>query len=254
MFYTGVTSVSFRQKDVSQIIEAAAAAGLQGIEWGSDVHVPAGDLQTARQVEACTRQAGLKVLSYGGYYRLGQPLQELQKLLQSAETLQVKQVRIWGGTQDSGELDAKAWSDLVQIAQEAAKLAAAKGMVLSLECHNQTVTDDWSAALRFLQQVNAPNLRMYWQPNQLKTADYNTQAVQQLLPWLTNVHVFSWTAQERLPLQAQRALWLSWLKVLQNGVDRALILEFMHDDRLETLAQTAAELNNWVETLTHEKP
>ena len=67
MWKTGVTSVSFRQHTPQQIIAAAAAAGLDGIEWGADVHVPAGDLAAAEQVRQLTQAAGLEVLSYGGY-------------------------------------------------------------------------------------------------------------------------------------------------------------------------------------------
>ncbi len=36
----GLTSVTFRQLTVDQIITLARETGCTGIEWGSDVHVP----------------------------------------------------------------------------------------------------------------------------------------------------------------------------------------------------------------------
>ena len=62
---TGVASVSFRKNSVEEIIRAAKAAGLQGIEWGSDIHVPAGDVSRARDVRRLTEEAELRVTSYG---------------------------------------------------------------------------------------------------------------------------------------------------------------------------------------------
>ena len=45
---TGLTSVTFRQKTIDEIVALARKAQLDGIEWGGDVHVPAGDVQAAR--------------------------------------------------------------------------------------------------------------------------------------------------------------------------------------------------------------
>lgn len=36
----GLTSISFRGKTCTEVIGLAKKAGLDGIEWGGDVHVP----------------------------------------------------------------------------------------------------------------------------------------------------------------------------------------------------------------------
>ena len=46
---TGLLSVTFRHLPFERIIELAAEAGLDGIEWGGDVHVPPGDLKQAEK-------------------------------------------------------------------------------------------------------------------------------------------------------------------------------------------------------------
>ena len=51
---SGMTSVTFRKKTVEQIIAIAVKANLKGIEWGSDVHVPVGNIDRARQVGEMT--------------------------------------------------------------------------------------------------------------------------------------------------------------------------------------------------------
>ena len=54
MFISGLVSVSFRKESPEAIVAAAAQAGLQGIEWGGDIHVPCGDIENAKRVSALT--------------------------------------------------------------------------------------------------------------------------------------------------------------------------------------------------------
>ena len=69
---TGLTSVTFRHLSPSEIIRLAQKANMDGIEWGGDIHVPAGDKPTAKIVKEQTMHAGLQVFSYGSYYRLSE--------------------------------------------------------------------------------------------------------------------------------------------------------------------------------------
>ena len=77
---TGLTSVTFRALSISKIVQLAAAAGLDGIEWGGDIHVPAGDIQSAVFALQETEKAGLEVLSYGSYYH-GLPEEDFSPVL-----------------------------------------------------------------------------------------------------------------------------------------------------------------------------
>jgi len=70
-----------------------------------------------------------------------------------------------------------------------------------------------------------------------------------ILPWLANVHAFTWrgAAHERLPLAAGAELWQSVLEILSNsGRDHAVLLEFVADDDPRKLLCDAATLNAWL--------
>lgn len=67
----GLCSVTLRHLDVAGVLAAAVEAGLECVEWGADIHVPAGDEAAAARVRAATEEAGLAVASYGSYYRAG---------------------------------------------------------------------------------------------------------------------------------------------------------------------------------------
>ena len=70
----GLTSVSFRQMSVDEIIALARETGCTGIEWGSDVHIKPKQLdQVGQAAEAC-RLNQLAIFSYGSYYKLNQGL------------------------------------------------------------------------------------------------------------------------------------------------------------------------------------
>ena len=88
----GVTSVTFRKKSVDEIIELARRAQLDGIEWGGDIHVPAGDLQSAASTAAKMRTAGLSVFSYGSYF-YGDKGESFSPVLSSAKTLGAPVIR-----------------------------------------------------------------------------------------------------------------------------------------------------------------
>ena len=65
MLSTGLASVTLRSLPCEAVIKAAVDAELQGIEWGGDVHVAPGDVSWAHRVGGLTRDAGLRVVSYG---------------------------------------------------------------------------------------------------------------------------------------------------------------------------------------------
>ena len=55
-FQTGLVSISFRKYSIDEILSACRDANLSVIEWGSDVHVPAGNAQIAGKIRQSCRQ------------------------------------------------------------------------------------------------------------------------------------------------------------------------------------------------------
>jgi sugar phosphate isomerase/epimerase len=66
----GLVSITFRALAPHEVVDLVVRAGLKGVEWGGDVHVPHGDEVRAKEVAALTREAGLCCCAYGSYYRL----------------------------------------------------------------------------------------------------------------------------------------------------------------------------------------
>lgn len=254
MFHTGLVSVTFRQHTPEEIAAAAQACGLQMIEWGSDVHVPQGSKEAALSVKELTRVHGLCTSSYGSYYRLGVsrgPAADFSPYLQTAVWLGAPVIRIWGGNRRSADLTDVEFSAMAAEAAEIADMAAPAGIRLALECHPDTLTDDWKSSLRFLDRVNRPNLAMYWQPNQFRSLAYNLRAAEALAPYTANLHVFSWSLAggelKKYPLKHHAGRWEKYLDIFRRaGGDYSLLLEFMHDGKLASLPEAAETLAEWV--------
>lgn len=250
MFETGLVSISFRDKSPQTIITEVCRAGLGGIEWGGDVHVPPKNLENARMVGEMTRAAGLKVISYGSYYRLGcsaNPGRDFRAVLDTAYALGTAVVRIWAGNKGSSEVTQEQLERLREEAFELALMADGYGIDIGLECHHGTLTDTWQSSLDFLRKVNHPRLKMYWQPNQFKSVEYNKKAAEVIAPYSINIHVFHWDAEKRYPLEEGEGVWKLYLQpFLSTGKKYGLLLEFMHDNRIESLMETSKTLLKWL--------
>lgn len=250
-FIPGLVSVSFRELSPDTLIRLSADNDLSAIEWGGDVHVPAGDMVTAVDTAEKTKAAGLITAEYGSYYTLGKSdPSEINGVITSAKMLGTNTVRVWAYEKNYKACTREEYRQAVDDAKRICDLAPE--MRFGLECHNSTLTEDHKDALRYLSDVDRPNFKMFWQPNQFRTHAYNIEACAALLPYIVAVHVFSWEGAGKetvfYPLSHHTDRWADYITILQNATvsDLPFMLEFMHDGRVETLPETARVLLSWL--------
>lgn len=246
MYQLGLVSVSFRNEDVETVIRAAKAAGLDCIEWGSDIHAPCNDDAQLTKIAHLQKEYGISCCSYGTYFRLGvTDLAELPAYIRAAKMLGTNILRLWAGKQSPWEFSEMDKERLFADSKTAAKLAEQAGVKLCLECHMKTYTETAEAALELLRAVDSPAFEMYWQPNQTRAVEENLENARQLEDYVNHIHVFQWAFKERFSLAEGVQEWKDYLKIFAG--DRALLLEFMPDDKLESLKAEAAILRQIVE-------
>lgn len=245
MLIPGLVSISFRKHTVEELIAACVQNKLQTIEWGGDIHVPHGDLEKARTTVAATQAAGLTVGAYGSYFRAGHPDQpDFGGILSCAEILQAPTVRVWAGGRGSAECEDR--GPVIRTLRECCKMAADRNLTITLECHNNTLTDTIESTVQLLEEVSHPALRCGWQPQYKQTAEYRMRWLKTLLPHLSTVHCFCWTsAHERLDLADGTAEWQGFIREMRTVTTEVpVMLEFVKNDDLSTqFARDAATLN-----------
>ena len=237
----GLVSVSFRQHSPKEILEAARAAGLSCIEWGSDVHAPCHDTERLKEIAALQKEYGIVCSSYGTYFRLGEtPIEELEAYIQAAKILGTDLLRLWCGVKSGKDMTNEERKALWDICRMAAKIAEANGVTLCLECHKKTFTEDPDDAIHLMETINSPNFRMYWQPFQWQSAEQNIENAKKIASFAEHIHVFNWKGDRKLPLADSVGEWQEYIKVFSTP--RTLLLEFMPNGTLEELAAETAAL------------
>ncbi len=247
----GLVSISFRRHTPAEVVKAAAAARLECVEWGGDVHVPHGDLSAAGEVARITEDRGLAVSAYGSYLRLGEPGQpEHRQVVDTALALGAPIIRVWAGKRASKDAGDQYQNGVVEETLRLAETAAAEGVTIAFEYHGNTLTDTRASATLLFEKTAHPAVKTLWQPPQGADTEECILSLQDALPYLSNVHVFHWwpDGKHRRPLDNGMDRWRRFVSEIRSyGADPDLLLEFMPDDSIETLPTEAATLHHLID-------
>ncbi len=237
----GLVSISFRKHSPEEIVKAVKAAGLTCIEWGSDVHAPCHDMARLQEIAALQQEYGIECASYGTYFRLGvTPLEELPAYIAAAKILGTNVLRLWGGTKKGADMTAEELSAFTDTCRRAAAMAEEAGVILCLECHMLSITQTPDYGVALLEAVNSPVFRTYWQPFQWLDTEGSLEVARAYAPYVEHLHVFNWRGGDKFPLSEAVEDWKRYLTAFTTP--RTLLLEFMPDDRIETLPAEAEAL------------
>jgi len=247
MLTSALCSITFRKLTPHEIINLCVKSKIQAIEWGGDVHVPHGDLSTARLVRKETEAAGLQVSAYGSYYRCDEDQVRFQEVLASAKELGTSVIRIWAGNKGSADAAQEERIATATAIRQAVGSAKEEGITVALEYHGGTLTDTMESTHQLLQEVHHPDLKIFWQPRTGGTFEQDIRELEAALPYLSNVHCFHWNLTdsiERLALADGLNPWMEYLKIIRKAEgDRFITLEFVRDDSPDQLKEDAETLH-----------
>ncbi|MCC6580733.1 MAG: TIM barrel protein, partial [Phycisphaeraceae bacterium] len=162
----GLVSITFRKLTPREIIDLVVGAGLRGIEWGGDIHVPHGDTARAADVGRLTREAGLTVAAYGSYYKVGRSEAaglSFARVPASAVALGAPLIRVWAGDRGPADTDASAREAITADARRIAVMAQGAGLPIAFEFHGGSLTETAESAAQLVRDVGLPNVSTLWQ-------------------------------------------------------------------------------------------
>lgn len=243
---TGLCSVTFRHLDVDDIIDFALKAKLNRIEWGSDIHVPPGDFETAKSVCKKMEQANLTTTSYGSYFKLGESEEYFamfSSLIETAIRLDAPRIRIWAGSMGSSKVSPSCRDEMINELVDICEIADKKGLQVALEFHRNSLNDNAKSCLGILHKANCPNLSTYWQitPN----LEHKSRVIElsEIKQYLSAIHVYNWGESNiRYPLNEADEMWRDYREAVKD-LEVDYLLEFVRDDDVEQGIKDAKYLN-----------
>lgn len=245
----GLCSVTFRNKKVDEVIALANEAQLDGIEWGSDTHVPETNTEYAQKVAQMMDDAGLKTTSYGSYYKLGS-FHDFEPFLDTANALNAPIIRVWAGDKGSKEADEKYRQQVIEDTNRIGELAQISSLSIAVEYHRDTLTDTPQSALQLMREIDSPNVFLYWQPAESLSIEERLESIPKLAPWITNVHVFHWKDfKHRFPLADGFDEWRNYIKTIQEHSpnQHAYLIEFVPgEDQVQGFFESVETLKEMV--------
>ncbi|MBE7030632.1 MAG: sugar phosphate isomerase/epimerase [Ruminococcaceae bacterium] len=244
--HTGLVSITFRKKSVEEIIALVKEAGLTSIEWGGDVHVPHGDIETAKRVGELTREAGLTCVSYGSYYHCTPEDVPFETVLDTAVALGAGVIRVWAGKKNHHEAEPEYREAVYEDLRRCVALAAEKGILISTEYHHTSLTNNEEGALAMLNAV--PGLYTHWQPrNYYPDVQEQEDIIRLLGDRVIGAHVFHWEGIDSRPLEEGTDCWDKFTKALSDGGNvKFMTLEFVLDGAAEAFLADAEVLKKIV--------
>ena len=253
MISPGLCSITFRKLAVDEIIALVAENGLGAIEWGGDIHVPVGRLDTAREVGRHSAEAGLRTPSYGSYFRVNPEslASDFAPVVETARALSAETIRVWADGKSSRMMDADYFSRLADAGRRLSESAVHAGCRLGFEWHLGTATGTNESARRLIGAIAHPAACLYWQPRQQTSVADRLTSLRETLGCVAHLHVFQWVGERdsRLPLAEGAAGWREYLACAAGAPgDRCAYLEFVPDDSVEAFVRDAATLRDLIRT------
>ncbi|HHU84667.1 MAG TPA: TIM barrel protein [Clostridiales bacterium] len=224
----GFTSTSFRQiKKLDKIVEIAVRANADCIEWGGDIHVK--DIKSALYAKKLCDDAGIKICSYGSYYRVGsKKAEEWKSVCEIAKALGASSVRVWLGNADSEKTDIDTYMTLVEDAKNICTVAADYGLFVCPECHDNTYNNNTDAFLRIHSDIGFENFRTYFQ-SRYRRLEYDLDRIERTAPHIESVHIsYSEQMREQFPRYNPKYIDMLLDKIISVGFDGNLLVEYTY--------------------------
>ncbi|MBQ5824249.1 MAG: sugar phosphate isomerase/epimerase [Clostridia bacterium] len=244
-FKIGMTSVTFRNKTVAEIVEICCREGVEYIEWGSDVHIKT--LEDALETKRLCDEAGLTVSSYGSYYRVGSgTAAEWRSLCENASAMGAQSIRVWLGTKDSEKTSDEEYRLLLEDCHSICDVASEYGIIVCPECHDNTFNNNTDAIIRFRAELGRDNFKTYFQSRYFRM-EYDLDRIDRTFDFIKDMHVSYSDLKREQMFRKKDKNYLDTLlrKMISKGFEGIVMLEFTQDSSEKAFAEDIRKLKSY---------
>jgi len=232
----GLCTITNKDWPLEDVLDAAARTGYDGVElWAKD-HIAE---QTPEQAAGIAEQASrrdLEIPVYGSYLRAGTKSfeAEFERDLEITESLDANLIRVWAGTQEYEEHSESHWAQVVADLQTVSQAAASRGIEVTVEKHEGSVTNTTAGARELIEAVDEPNCGLNWQPLFFLGAEELRSEARELAGSSNNVHLQAVSEPDGWPRCALSEAYFDVETLLEEfdrvGFDGYVEVEFVAED------------------------
>ncbi len=225
-FKLGLCSVTFRKLSAAKVVEIAKKAGIGYIEWGGDIHVT--NTEEARIVKSVCDNEGIKICSYGSYYRVGcGDKNKWEEICRIAKAMGAASVRVWLGDKNSEDASQADYNRILGDLKHICTVAKKYNLLVCPECHDNTYNNNTDAFLKILNDVKADNFKTYFQSRYFRY-DYDIDRIERTFDHIENVHVSyrDLAREQRFKKKDKKYLDRLLKKFLEMNFDGVVLVEF----------------------------
>ena len=225
-FKLGLCSVTFRKLSAAKVVEIAKKAGIGYIEWGGDVHIT--NTEEARIVKSICANEGIKICSYGSYYRVGcGDKSKWEEICKIAKAMNAPSVRVWLGEKGSAETTQAEYNRILDDLKSICSVARKYNLSVCPECHDNTYNDNTDAFLKIKNELKADNFKTYFQSRYCRF-DYDIDRIERTFDSVENVHVSYRDMAKEQRFKKKDKYYLDKLlkKLLEMNFNGIILVEF----------------------------
>ena len=244
-FKLGLCSVTFRNKSAEDIVYLAEKAGIEYIEWGSDVHVKT--LGDAKKVKELCHKADIKISSYGSYFNsAAYDESKWTEICRIAKEMDAESIRIWLGKKNSQVTSEDEYKLLVSNTKKMCDIAAEYGITVCPECHDNTFNNDTDAILRFIGDLQRDNFKTYFQSRYFRM-EYDLDRIGRTYDYIKDVHVSYRDLKREQLFRKKDKNYLDTLlkKFKKKGFNGIVMIEFVSGNNEKNFFKDAEKLKSY---------
>jgi sugar phosphate isomerase/epimerase len=250
----GLCTIAFQERPLLEVLDLAASVGCDGVEpWGKPDHLPLTSTDDfVREVKARLDSLKIEACSYGSYLRLGdgqdpaEKDRDMDRVIQITRLLGANIARIWAGKADSELLTGEDWTLMVNDGKRFCSKAEAAGVLLALEMHGKSVTNQSSAMVDLIRRVGSPALKANYQILNKSEDPYERARV--AAAYVVMVHAQNVKAGDEQPLISEGEVDFNNIYHIlkQSGFAGYFEMEFVkgktYEEKVESLKKDCAYL------------
>lgn len=237
----GMTSLTFRNHSIEEVIRIAKAAGLDGMEWAVREDHAVSE-ENIDKIKFLSAKEGIEIFSLGSYCRMTDE-EECKKTVDMAVRLSAPVIRIWAGKKSPSDCSEEEFERVVDLTKKMAAYAGKFGITLGFEFHKYTLTETGESAVRLIKAIDRENVKLYWQINERVSFEVNRKNLQMVTPYLAGIfHCQNYSMEGKCLLLEHISDELEeYLKPFLN-TDYKTLVEFVKDGKEENFYQDVAVL------------